>query len=125
LVLLWGHSVLLTEGLEKAGVVTKTKALIGRGDALAAGYGVSALVEALLDDVLVQGNSQGVLEKVGHVVLADEELAGDVIKGKGIFEIALHIREYVLEKRQLIASTFFVVLIIDDPVDGQDQVAKA
>ena len=80
LILLWRHTVLLTEGLEETGIVPEAKTFIGRCYTLTAGDGVSALSQAFFDDVLVQGDSQSVLEQMRDVVLADVELTCDIIQ---------------------------------------------
>ncbi len=69
--------------------------------------------------------SQGILEQMGDVVLADVELACDVIKREGVLKVTLDVGEDVLEKRELLRPAFLVILVVDDSVDGEDQIAQA
>ncbi len=62
---------------------------------------------------------------MGDIVLADVELACDVVKREGVLKVTLNVGEDVLEKRELLRSAFLVILIVDDSVDGKDQVAQA
>ncbi len=62
---------------------------------------------------------------MGDVVLAYVELACDVIKREGVLKVTLNVGENVLEKRELLRSAFLVILVVDDSVDGKDQIAQA
>ena len=73
----------------------------------------------------MQRNAKSILKEMGHIVFAHKEFSGDIIEAQLILKIFLNVGDYALEKRQLIASRVTVILVVNDAVDGKDQVAKA
>ena len=73
----------------------------------------------------MQRNAKSILKEMGNIVFAHKEFAGNIIEAQLILKIFLNVRDDALEKRQLIASCVTVILVVNDAVDGEDQVAKA
>ena len=58
------------------------------------------------------------------IVLADIEFACNLIKGERFFKVTLYIRQDALEKRQFITAGALMLIVIDDPVDGEDEITQ-
>ena len=70
-------------------------------------------------------NSESILEQVGNVVFAHKKLPCNVVKGKGVFKIGLNVGEDILKKSKLLTSRLLVVILVNYPVNGKNEVAEA
>ena len=77
----------MAEGADEVGVVGKAGHLARLLDADALLQQLPGVEDPAVDDVLHDGKAGGRLEDAAQVVLADVELAGDLVQGEGLGEV--------------------------------------